>query len=82
MHLDPHTVYHFSPAFKEQAYTRSIMDVSNVRQMALQNPLASPQSLTPTERARRAALSAEEQRRAERDVPLTQISIMSGVVAY
>ncbi|RAR06252.1 hypothetical protein DDE83_007057 [Stemphylium lycopersici] len=82
MHLDPHTVYHFAPAFKEQAYTRPTMDVSNARQMAQQNPLASPDTLTPGERSRRAALGAEEQRRARRHVPLTQISIMNGLVAY
>ncbi|KAF1914319.1 hypothetical protein BDU57DRAFT_500560 [Ampelomyces quisqualis] len=84
MRLDPHTVYHFTPIFKEDTFTSTRMECFNKVQMEQQHPRtpASEPRLTRTEKARRATLSEAEKKRATNDDPLTQITIMDGVTAY
>jgi hypothetical protein len=84
MRLDPHTVYHFVPTFKEDTFTSKRMECFNKTQMEQQHPRTSDTEprLTPAEKARRATLSEAEKKRARNDEPLTQITIMDGVTAY
>lgn len=84
MRLDPHTVYHFAPVFKEQEFTSESMECINHVQMQQTNPHTpdDAEGLTRAEMQRRARLSPAEKKRAHNDDPLTQIIVMDGVTAY
>lgn len=84
MRLDPQTVYHFSPVFKEDTFTSKRMECFNKTTMEQQNPRTPGDDprLSAAEKARRAGLSDAEKKRARNDEPLTQIIIMDGVTAY
>ncbi|KAF2730719.1 hypothetical protein EJ04DRAFT_404375, partial [Polyplosphaeria fusca] len=73
MRSDPHTVYYFSPVFKEDIFSRKYMECFNRRQMELTHP---------RERKWPASTSEQEKRRAQMDEPLTQICMFDGVTAY
>ncbi|KAH3911311.1 hypothetical protein HBH56_133060 [Parastagonospora nodorum] len=84
MRLDPHTVYHFVPVFKEDEFTSERMECLNHVQMQQTNPRTpdDAEGLTRAETQRRANLSPAEKNRAQNDDPLTQITILDGVTAY
>jgi hypothetical protein len=82
MHLDPHTVYHHVPLFKEDNYTHADMDLLNETAMMQQNLHNRDQDVEPEERARRATLTEQEKNRALGDPALTQILCFEGVTAY
>lgn len=84
MRIDPHTVYHFQPLFKEDTYTSKSMECFNQDRMVQTNPRTSETDagLENAEKKRRAALSAPEKKRAQNDDPLTQITILEGINAY
>ncbi|EUC40418.1 hypothetical protein COCMIDRAFT_108880 [Bipolaris oryzae ATCC 44560] len=82
MRLDPHTLYRFTPSFKEDTYTPSRMHCTNVTQMQQSCPHNPSSVLTPAEQARRATLSKTELRRSKGDQALVQIIVFRGVVAF
>ncbi|KAH7391017.1 hypothetical protein DE146DRAFT_618984 [Phaeosphaeria sp. MPI-PUGE-AT-0046c] len=84
MRADPHTVYHFTPIFKEEIFSHSRMECFNGFTMQQTNPHtpdADPGLLT-SEKKRRAKLSKAEKKRSRNDDALTQITLMDGVTAY
>jgi hypothetical protein len=84
MRIDPHTVYHFEPVFKEDTFSSKRTDCFNNKDMEQTNPHTDDNHalLRKTEKTRRTVLSSVEKRRAKNDDPLTQITIMDGVTAY
>lgn len=84
MRLDPHTVYHFAPVFKEQDFSSESMECINHAQMQQTNPRTpdDAEGLTRAEIRRRQRLSAAEKKRAHNDDALTQITVLDGVTAY
>jgi hypothetical protein len=84
MRIDPHTVYHFEPVFKEDTFIPKRMECFNEKDMEQTNPRTDDdhELLSDTEKARRVRLSSAEKRRAKNDDPLTQITIIDGVTAY
>ncbi|XP_014551335.1 hypothetical protein COCVIDRAFT_45609, partial [Bipolaris victoriae FI3] len=82
MRLDPHTLYRFTPSFKEDTYTSTRMQCTNLTQMQQLCPHNQTSVLTPTEQARRATLSKAELRRSKGDQALTQIIMFRGVVVF
>ncbi|KAF1946784.1 hypothetical protein EJ02DRAFT_491686, partial [Clathrospora elynae] len=82
MRLDPRTVYHFEPVFKEDNYFSKRMNCFNTAKMAQANPTIESADLPTAEKVRRAKLPAGEVERARGDQALTQITIMEGVCAY
>jgi hypothetical protein len=84
MRIDPHTVYHFEPVFKEDTFSSKRMKCFNRKQMDQTNLRTSDdhEGLTDQEKKRRAGMSAAEKQRARYDDPLTQITVMDGVTAY
>jgi hypothetical protein len=74
MRVDPHTVYYFTPMFKEDKYDHQYMECFNHAEMQAQNPRTRevwPEHYT-----------AAEISRAKGDEPLTSIVIHDGVTAY
>jgi hypothetical protein len=84
MRIDPHTVYHFEPVFKEDTFSSKRTECFNTRDMEQTNPHTDDDHalLREREKARRAGFSSVEKRRAKNDDPLTQITIMDGVTVY
>ncbi|KAJ6192840.1 hypothetical protein J3E72DRAFT_202342 [Bipolaris maydis] len=82
MHLSPHTLYRFTPSFKEDSYTPSHMHCTNATQMQQSCPHNPSSVLTSAEQAQRATLSKAELRRSKGDQALTQIIVFRGVVAF
>jgi hypothetical protein len=84
MRIDPHTVYHFQPMFKEDSFTSKTMECFNQIQMVQTNPRTDDNNdgLHPDEKTRRASLPAREKKRVQNDDPLTQITILDGITAY
>lgn len=84
MHLDAHTAYHLTPAFKEQPFTASSMACLNHLAMISTHPrgTGAKDHIAPTEQARRATLPEEETRRMRHDQGLVQISLFPGLTAY
>ncbi|KAF2107531.1 hypothetical protein BDV96DRAFT_653618 [Lophiotrema nucula] len=74
MRADPHTVYYFTPVFKEDTFRYEYAECFNKKEMEATHP-----------RRREswpADISESEQRRAKGDEPLTQITIFAGLTAY
>jgi hypothetical protein len=82
MHLDPHTVYHHVPLFKEDHYSRCDMDLINETAMMQQNLRNRDEDVEPEELTRRATLTQQEKKRALGDSALTQILCFEGITAY
>ncbi|KAL5113733.1 hypothetical protein ACEQ8H_008375 [Pleosporales sp. CAS-2024a] len=84
MRLDPHTVYHLEPVFKEDRFSSKRMECINQREMEQTNPHTADDTkgLSKQEKRRRATLSDGERKRAKHDEPLTQMTILHGVTAY
>jgi hypothetical protein len=84
MRLDPHTVYHFEPVFKEDTFTSDRMLCFNNVEMEQTNPLTADtaERLADGKLQRRHSIPAAERERAIGDVALTQIAVMDGITAY
>jgi hypothetical protein len=82
MHLDPHTVYHHVPLFKEDNYTSSVMECFNEESMKQRNMDNTFEEVGAEEQERCAKLSEAEKKRAKGDTALTQIVCFEGVTAY
>ncbi|KAF2661976.1 hypothetical protein K491DRAFT_570716, partial [Lophiostoma macrostomum CBS 122681] len=74
MRLDPHTVYYFTPLFKEDRYDHQSMEAFNDKEMREANPR--------TRESWPAHYTAAEISRAKGDEALTFIVIHDGVTAY
>jgi hypothetical protein len=84
MRIDSHTVYHFTPAFKDQPFTRTAMECFNEAEMISTHPLGSGDKdmISKAEQERRETLDAKELQRMKRDQALVQISLLPGMTAY
>jgi hypothetical protein len=84
MRIDPHTVYHFEPVFKQDKFDSKRMKCYNRKAMEQENPRTPDTEplLTEDERKLRATISEAEKKRARNHDPLTQITILDGVTAY
>lgn len=74
MRVDPHTVYYFTPVFKEDNFRGKYMESFNHAHMVATHPR--DRKTWPPH------VSEDEKRRAQNDDALTQITIMDGVTAY
>jgi hypothetical protein len=84
MRLDPHTVYHFTPVFKEQPFSRTTMECINEATMIATHPKGKGDEdlISTDEQARRATLNAGELARMRNDEGLVQIALLPGITAY
>ncbi|KAJ4316513.1 hypothetical protein N0V94_005432, partial [Neodidymelliopsis sp. IMI 364377] len=84
MRIDGHTVYHFTPAFKDQPFTRTNMECFNESAMISTHPQGSGDKdmISKPEQERRKTLDAKELQRMKRDQALVQISLLPGMTAY
>ncbi|KAF7568986.1 Atrophin-1 multi-domain protein [Pyrenophora tritici-repentis] len=82
MRLDPHTVYHHAPMFKEDNFDGDRMECFNIAELDIENPHKELAKCPPEEQVRRARLSAAERKRSKGDSLVTAITILDGVTAY
>ncbi|CAE7220718.1 hypothetical protein PTTW11_11358 [Pyrenophora teres f. teres] len=82
MRLDPHTVYHHEPLFKEDHFDGTRMECFNRADLTVQNPRNELAKCPPAEQARRARLSEAEKKRSKNDGLVTNMTILDGVTAY
>lgn len=93
MRLDPHTVYHVEPLFKEDRFDRERMECANQREMEETCPYSKDSDNSSSNRDTGVASSStgakvnekekeKERQRAEHDIPLTQMTLLNGMVAY
>jgi hypothetical protein len=73
MRADPHTVYYFTPVFKEDRYQSKFMECFNRAEM---------EQTHPRERKSPSSWTDAEKQRAKGDEALNQITLMDGVTAY
>ena len=74
MRVDPHTVYHSVPTFKEDNFRPDEMECFNRKIMETTHPLQ--------RKTWPAGTSAEEKKRARNDEALTQIVLLNGITAF